>query len=405
MRSMVKRNLEKYLIDTLNNKKSFFLFGPRQTGKTTLLNSIKKKFRNVSEYSFLDTSLRQKVEREPYIIREEIKFKKPELVILDEVQKVPDILDEVQLMIDNKNTIFAISGSSMRKLKNLLAGRVLCFHLDCFNLQEKCSFFSSCRSTEVLKTILTYGDLPEISILTNDNKYKQAEDILKSYVETFLEEEIRKESMVRKIGSFNSFLSLSAEMSGKLVSLRGLSQDIGVSYHTISSYYKILAECMIIEEIKPLLPKSSRRRLSKSSKYIYFDLGVKNAASETLTYSGVNNAEWGVRFEQWVILEMIRYFRSRNSKVKVYYWRDHNGPEVDLVIDYNNIWIPVEIKFSNTVKKSHYRHLQFFLNEYKHKTEKAFIINLSDQSRQITENIISVPWFMLTDIFKIINKL
>lgn len=122
---MVKRILSKFLIDTLNNRKSFFLFGPRQTGKTTLLNSIKKNFNKVLEYTFLDTSIRQKFEREPYIIREEIEFKKPDLVILDEVQKVPDILDEVQLMIDKNNITFAISGSSTRKLINLLAGRAL----------------------------------------------------------------------------------------------------------------------------------------------------------------------------------------------------------------------------------------------------------------------------------------
>ena len=251
---------------------------------------------------------------------------------------------------------------------------------------------------------MAYGDLPEISILTNKNKFTLSENILKSYVVTFLEEEIRKETMIRKIGSFNNFLSLSAEMSGKLISFRELSQDIGVSYHTITSYYKILIECMIIEEIKPLLPKSSRRKLSRSSKYIYFDLEVKNAAADTLTDKGINNTEWGMRFEQWVILEIIKYFRSRNHNIKVYYWRDHNGPEVDMVIDFNNIWIPVEIKFSNIVKKNHYRHLQFFLNEYRHKTKTGFIVNLSDQPRQITENILSIPWFMLPEIFQLNRK-
>jgi predicted AAA+ superfamily ATPase len=232
-----------------------------------------------------------------------------------------------------------------------------------------------------------------------ENKTRLIDNLLRSYVETFLEEEIRQESLIRDIGVFSNFLEIAAEMSGKIMSFRELSQDIGVAHSTISSFYSILHDCLIIEKIPSLVPLSSRRRLAKSSKYLFFDIGVRNAAAEIHTGPGVDSVEWGNRFEQWIGLLLIRYFRSRNLKGKLYYWRDLNGPEVDWVVEWNNRWIPIEVKFGRNPQPKHTRHLRTFLQEYGKKASTGYLVFPGERPRKMEKNIIALPWFRLYDIF------
>lgn len=403
MDGMIERNLKNQLKETIGYNHSLFLFGPRQTGKTTLLDVISRDYRNIMDYSFLNVSRRQRIEKHPDTFRQEIEMAKPELIIIDEVQKVPKILDEVQFLIDKYKFVFFITGSSARKLKrqdvNLLGGRAITFRLDPFDLTERFSFTQRFDELETLKKILTYGDLPEIALLMEENKTRLIENLLRSYVETFLEEEIRQESLIRDIGVFSNFLEIAAEMSGKIMSFRELSQDIGVAHSTISSFYSILHDCLIIEKIPSLVPLSSRRRLAKSSKYLFFDIGVRNAAAEIHTGPGVGSVEWGNRFEQWIGLLLTRYFRSRNLKSKLYYWRDLNGPEVDWVVEWNNRWIPIEVKFGGNPQSKHIRHLRTFLQEYGKKASTGYLIFPGEKPRKMEENIIALPWFRLYDIF------
>lgn len=400
---MIERNLKNELRETIEQNRSLFLFGPRQTGKTTLLNIVSKGYRNILEYSFLNIPLRQKIEKHPEIFRQEIEMTKPELIIVDEVQKVPMILDEVHLLIDKFKPVFLITGSSARKLRrsdvNLLAGRAITYRLDPFDLVERRSFTRSFEQMDTLKKILTYGDLPEIALLIEENKHKLVKNLLRSYVETFLEEEIRQETLIRDVGVFSNFLEIAAEMSGKIFSFRALSQDIGVTHSTISSFFNILVDCLIVEKISSLVPLSSRRRLAKSSKYLFFDIGVRNAAAESYSGDGIGSEEWGNRFEQWIGLLLLRYLRSRNLKGKLYYWRDLNGPEVDWVVEWNNCWIPIEVKFSSKPQRKHAKHLQSFLTEYNKKSSTGYLVFTGDRPRKLEENIIALPWFQLYDIF------
>ena len=225
-----------------------------------------------------------------------------------------------------------------------MGGRAITFKLNPFDLTERQSFTKHFKEIDTLKKILTYGDLPRIALLLEENKTRLIENLLRSYIETFLEEEIRQETLIRNLGVFGNFLKIAAEMSGKILSFRELSQDIGVVHSTISSYYTMLHDCLVIEEIPSQVPLSTRRRLAKSSKYLFFDIGVRNAAAEMLTSQAIDNVEWGNRFEQWVGLSLLRYFRSRNLNGKLFYWRDHNGPEVDWVVEWNNQWIPIEFR-------------------------------------------------------------
>jgi predicted AAA+ superfamily ATPase len=403
MGMMVGRNLGKKLKETISQGRSFFLFGPRQTGKTTLLDHIATQYKNVLNYSFLEIPLRQRAEQQPEFLRQEIDAASPDIIIIDEVQKVPEILDEVQYMIDKYRWIFLISGSSARKLRrkniNLLAGRAITFRLDPLDIAERKSFAKDFQSLDSLKDILSYGDMPEVALLTEDQKFPLVKNLLRSYVETFLEEEIRMETLIRKIGIFGNFLRLAAEMSGRILSFRELSQDLGVTHHTISSFYEILHDCMIVEKIPPLIPSKSRRRLSKASKYLFFDIGIRNSAAQLITREGVNREEWSQRFEEWTGLSLIRYLRSQNLQGSLYYWRDHNGPELDWVVEYENRWIPVEVKFVENPQQKHTRHLELFLDENKDRASKGFLVYLGKRPRKISEKITAIPWFDLYRVF------
>ncbi len=405
MAAMITRNLQQEIKELMAQKRSVFLFGPRQTGKTTLLTEISSLYQKVLDYSFLNVSLKLKAEQQPQFIRQEVEAAKPDLVIIDEIQKVPDILDEIQWMIDKSKFVFAVTGSSARKLKrkgvNLLAGRAVTFHLDPFDISERKRAIPDLKGKDHLEKILTYGDLPEITLLVTQKKIKLVENLLRSYVETFLEEEIRMETLVRKIGLFGNFLRMAAEMSGRILSFRELSQDIGASHQTISSFYSILNDCLVVEPIPPLLSSSTRRRLSKATKFIFFDLGVRNASAGLLTDKGITSEEWGNRFEQWVGLSLIRYFRSRNLKGAVYYWRDHNGPEIDWIVETHNRWIPVEVKWTDRLLPKHWKYLSQFIRENPGKATVGYIIFNGERARQIDRNIIALPWFELNQIFKV----
>ncbi len=401
---MIERILEKELKKTIKQIKSFFLLGPRQTGKTTLLDHLSSQHKNVLSYSFLEIPLRQRAEQKPESFRQEIEAVSPEIVIIDEVQKVPEILDEVQYMIDKYKMIFLITVSSARKLRrkdvNLLAGRAITFRLDPFDIAERKSFSKDFESLRTLQNILTYGDMPEIALLTEDRNFPLVKNLLRSYVETFLEEEIRMETLVRKIGVFGNFFGLAGEMSGRSLSFRELSQDLGVTHNTISSFYEILHDCMVVERIPPLIPSSSRRRLSKANKYLFFDIGIRNMAAQLLVQEGVRREEWSQRFEEWIGLSLIRYLRSRNLQGSLYYWRDHNGPEIDWVVEYENRWIPVEVKYLENPQPKHTRHLELFLRENKDIAPKGFLIFLGNKPRKIAENIAAIPWFDSYRIFE-----
>lgn len=377
----------------LNRDKSILLLGPRQTGKTTLLQKIP----NDLSLSLIKVSLRQRYEKDPSLLEKEIlelvkRKKKKLLIVLDEVQKVPALLDVAQEFHDSGQAQFILTGSSARKLRkekaNLLPGRVTALRLDPLTLREIPD------SKKNLEALLIYGSLP--GILLQEDPLDQETD-LQSYVETYLEEEIRAESVVRNLSSFSRFLELACSESGKIINLQKLAQDIGVAHTTIAAYYQILEDCLLLERIEPISQSKTRKKLTKTQRFLIFDLGVRRAAAgEPPTPS---RHALGDLFEHWVGLELIRYARLKPGPTKIRFWRDPDGPEVDWVLERDQRFLPIEVKYSKAPGKNDAKHLEVFLNEYPNSSQ-GYIVCRTERAFQISERVTAVPWQELPAIFE-----
>ena len=395
--SYINRQIEAKMQAILHRRKSILLLGARQTGKTTLAKHLAPDM----SYSFVQPDVRQRYERNPSLLINEIKAKvepkkkeKPPLILIDEVQKIPAIMDSIQIMIDENLAQFIITGSSARKLRrnsdiNLLPGRVIVCHLDPLSITENQLLGTS------LDSLLYFGSLPEICQLSND--YEKVES-LESYVVAYLEEEIRAEAVVRNVAHFSRFIELAAIESGNPVNFSKLSQDIGISHSTISSYFQILVDCLIAERVEPLLNPKSHRRLMKASKYLIFDHGIRRiAAKEGFPLPATL---LGHLFEQFIGLEIIRFSRQTMGQpnMQLYYWRDLDGPEVDWVVKIGDKLVPIEVKLSETPTEKDARHLKLFMEEYP-QARQSYIICRTPVPIKIADNIAAIPWTDLPLIF------
>jgi predicted AAA+ superfamily ATPase len=382
---MIKRAIEQSIKDNLYRKKSILLLGPRQTGKTTLIKSLHPDL----YINFMLPSVRNAYERNPNLLLEEITYKfngKYPLVALDEVQKIPIIMDIVQYLIDEKKAQFILGGSSARKINNLLPGRVIKFTLSPLTLSEL-----SQTSFLTIDHLLTNGSLPGIISISDQATIEQE---LQTYVETYIEEEIRKEALVRNLGHFHRFLELSCIESGNIINFRNISQEIGNSHTTVAGFYQILKECMIIEEFLPVTQSKTRKRLTKSSKYIVFDLGIQRLGAKI----GVplNQSQKSRLFEQWIGLQLRHMSQIKGNMIQIKFWRDHNGPEVDWIVERNNEFTPIEIKWSPSPNLKDAKHLITFMDEYPCK--KAYIICNTHTPYQLSPTITVLPWQQLEDV-------
>jgi predicted AAA+ superfamily ATPase len=309
-------------------------------------------------------------------------------VILDEFQKVPSLLDSVQDLIDRKIARFILSGSSARKLRrsssvNLLPGRVVAMRLDPLSTAE--------FDQDELEDLLLYGSLPGIVQVPGR---EDRDTDLRSYVTTYLEEEVRSEALVRSLGPFARFLELAAAESGRIVNFSKLSQEIGVAHTTIASYYSILEDCLIAERVEPITTSEVRRRLSRTSRYMFFDLGVRRAAARES--SELRRDAVGALFEHFIGLELIRLTRLAPA-ARVMFWRDPGGPEVDWVLRTGDAYTPIEVKWTDAPSRSDAKHLQTFLTEYANAT-RAFVVCRTPRPVQISDNIQAISWRSLNEI-------
>ncbi len=388
---LVRPNIQK----ALDLGKSVLLLGPRQTGKTFLIDG----FQADKHFSLANPKDRLRYEKNPEFLTSEIEYlaeqnpKKRVLVVIDEVQKLSILMDAAQDLIDRKIAQFILTGSSARKLRrgnediNLLPGRLIPFRMDPLSYQETPSSYS-------LEDFLFDGSLPEIVLCSE----KETRDVLlEAYVTIYLEEEVRAEALVRDLGSFGRFLELAASESGKIVNFAKLSREIGVPHTTISSYYQILEDCLIAERIEPLIKSRTRKKLSRAQKYLFYDLGVRRLAAQ----EGRNppKEHKGHLLEHWVGLELIRQSRLLRKKYKVRYWSDPSGPEVDWVIETRDLYIPIEVKWTDAPHSSDARHLNLFLDEYEN-APQGFVICNTPHAFKLTDKVTALPWRDIKRVFE-----
>ena len=383
--NFVGRHVETRLRAALARHKSVLLLGPRQTGKTTLLQQL----RPDTLLNFLRPEVRQRYERAPQLLGAEVEAlaertrgRKP-LVALDEVQRVPALVNSVQDLIDRRLAQFILTGSSARKLRrsrdsNWLPGRLAPLRLDPFSLSE--------QDPPSLEHALIYGSLPGISLAPDD---AAREEDLRAYTTLYLEEEVRAEALVRNLGTFSRFLQLAALEAGNISHFRGIAQELGVPHTTVAGYYEILEDCLIAERIEALSESRTRKKLTKSPRYLFFDLGVRRAAAEEGPRPPVRVL--GALFEQFVGLELLRAARQALAPLQLRFWRDPDGPEVDWVLMSEERWLPVEVKWSEAPGARDARHLETFLSEYS-KAKEAVVVCRTPKPFKLGAKVTAVPW-------------
>jgi len=382
---LIARQLQPLLARHLARGKSILLLGPRQTGKTTLLNTLGADL----AVSLASPAARQRYERDPSILADEIGAiraqparRTPPLVTIDEVQKVPALMDVGQDLIDRRQARFVFTGSSARKLRrgrelNLLPGRVVVLRLDPFTLEE--------LPPGGLHEAILDGALPAVRA-TDDTADREAD--LRSYVETYLEEEVRQEALVRNVGAYGRFVELAAREAGRVANYTRISQDVGVSSVTIQSYYDILCDCLIAERVEPVTRSVSRKKLTKASRYLLFDTGVARAAAREGRRLPLSRM--GELFEQFVGLEAIRFCRLHAPDARLRFWRDPDGPEVDWVIEHPGGFLPIEVKLGDRPTERDARHLHVFLEEYGGR--HGLVVCSAPRPLRLTRMVTAIPW-------------
>lgn len=370
---MYKRQLD---LDHLLKQASYFLFGPRATGKSSLVATLK----NTQVFDLLDADVYEELLRRPKVLEEKIVDIK-KIIVIDEIQKLPMLLDEVHRLIEKKKLRFLLTGSSARKLKiggaNMLGGRAREAQLFPLTAHELTDF-------DLLK-YLNYGGLPIIW-----NSHEPVDD-LEAYGRIYLAEEIKAEAAVRNYERFVRFMEIMALSNGMEINYQKLSVDSGVPARTIEGHVEVLKDTLIGFELLPFR-KTKKRKATTKSKFYFFDCGVANYFSRRLPLAE-NSTDIGINFEQFIINEVRAYLSYKRIKQDIYYWRSKDC-EVDLLIGHE---VAIEIKFSKIFKPEFTKGLMALKEE---KIFKRFIVVGRFQSAGITND--KVEYFNFQDFVKLL---
>ncbi len=315
----------------LTKKSSYFLFGPRATGKSSL---IKKTLTNAIVIDLLNDDIYDQLVRRPTSLIELISNPK-KLVVIDEIQKLPKLMDEVHRLIETQDIKFLLTGSSVRKIRrqgaNMLGGRAREIQMFPLTRSELGKKFN-------LTKYLNYGGLP---IIYNSDEPIQD---LKTYCKVYLSEEIKMEAAVRNYDRFVRFLETIALCNGQEINYEGLSSDCGIPPRTIEGHIEVLKDTLVAFELLPYL-KTKKRKAIQRSKFYFFDPGIAHYFAQKLPMSQ-GSSDMGVAFEHFLVNEVRAYLAYRRKISLPTYWRSRDS-EVDLIIGNE---LAIEIKFSKTFK-------------------------------------------------------
>lgn len=343
---------------------AIFFFGARQTGKSTLL---KERFPDARFFDLLDSDLRRRFQNKPSLLKEILHDCQPgALIVIDEIQKVPDLLDTVHSLMVEKSLHFILSGSSARKLKrsgaNTLGGRAIpemlfplvSAEIPDFNLQRA----------------LQNGMLPRHYMVENATRR------IGAYIDVYLQEEIAEEAAVRNVGQFERFMEIAAICDGEIINYENIAADCGVSANTVKAYFKILYDSLVGYEV-PAFRKVIKRKLLQSPKFYYFDVGIVNSLMGRSSLKR-GTPEYGHAFEHFIIQEIIAYLGYNGKKNALSYWRTHTGIEVDAVL--GDAAVAIEIKSVEEVLTKHKSGLNRFSEEYP--SARLILVSLDSLSRK-----------------------
>jgi predicted AAA+ superfamily ATPase len=313
---------------------------------------------------------------------EKLKQEQVETIFIDEIQRVPLLLNEIHFLIEKyPHCRFILTGSSARKLRrsgvNLLAGRALQRYLFPFVYEE-------IRDNFNLDEALLYGTLPPLYGLGREEKT----DILQAYVHTYLETEIQSEGIARNLGGFSRFLDIAASQFGELVNYTAIGRECALPTRTVQSYYEILEDTLIGFRLEPYR-KSVRKRLRAHPKFYFFDTGIVNAINRTLTGHIAPHVR-GRLFEHFVVLETYRKRKYERSEAGLYFWRTSHGAEVDLLIEkHGEIRAAIEIKSSPHVSGADLSGLKSFRLE--NPTVPCFLVSTVTNAYEL-QGVKILPW-------------
>lgn len=385
---LFQRNIKLGIEQALLRGRSILLLGPRQSGKTTVV----KKIEHDLYINLMNLPLYYKYSQNPGLFSKEVrglfeKLGRKPIIIIDEVQMMPELTNSCQVLIDEGEAVFIITSSSARKIRNLLPGRVALFKLSAMLYTE----YGKERS---LIDIMNNGFLPGVCNLDDQN---EIEALLEDYVAIYLEEEIRKEALVRNLTVFSNFLRLACIESGNIINFTAISQELGITAKTVQEYYRILEDCLIVRHIEPLVKQSTgRRRLTKGARYIFFDLGLRRVGAKEGIFP--SKTEQGRLLEQFVGIELSTLLENNARRARLLFWRDHNGPEVDFIIEKEGKYIPIEVKLTKRPSDKDIKNLKLFRLEYP--VEKCYLVANIDFSYEIEEGIEVIPWNQMDKVIE-----
>lgn len=364
---MYLRNLD---LTKLLKQRSYFLLGPRGVGKSTL---IDQSLPNAKVYDLLDASVFQRLLRDPTLISQETK---PDtLVVIDEIQKLPALLDEVHRLIVKRKQTFLLTGSSARKLRkggaNLLAGRAYQAWLLPLTSQEIPNFD--------LLTYLNTTGLPEF--------YGKAgvRDYLKAYVGTYLQEEIKAEALTRNLSGFVRFLEVVALCNGEEINYANISSDCGVAVRTLEGYFAILNDTLIGFAVEPFLSTTKRKAITRA-KYFLFDIGIVNSLARRGRIE-LKSELFGRVFEHFIALELRAYLAYHFIDLPLQYWRSVSHFEVDFVIGNK---LAIEVKGADLITDKHLKGIRALKEEGLIQT--YVVISFDLHERLTADGIYILPW-------------
>ena len=356
---------------------SFFLWGPRQTGKTTLL---RRAYADAWWIDLLKSEEYRRYLQRPELLRQELADEDPSLrrqIVIDEVQKVPSLLDEVHWLLENRGFQFALCGSSARKVKrgaaNLLGGRAVRYELHGFSASELGREFD-------LDRLLNHGYLPRIYAAARPRR------LLDAYVADYLKEEVAAEGLVRNLPVFSEFLNTAALSDAEIVNFSNIARECGVSGHTVKSHFGILEDTLLGRWL-PAYRRRPKRRVIGAPKFYFADVGVVNRLArrgELLPGSEL----YGKAFENWVFHELVVCDAYGEADAKLAYWRLASGIEVDFVV--NDMQLAVEAKASARITSDHLKGLRHLARDHP-RVGRRVVVCLEPKARRTDDGIEIVP--------------